>query len=89
MTNKWEHMTIQEYLIFSISSMYVFLPLNAQGLLEFALNWTNNQHLIDWINFFWIVIVQIQTRHVRNHMGKENTTVIIFDHEGVKIMKKI
>ncbi len=48
------------------------------------------------INFFGIVTVQIQIRDVRDHMGKENTTIslmgwkiIIFDHEGVKTLNVI
>jgi len=52
--------------------------------------------LIGCINVFWIVTVQIQTRHVRDHIGKENTTIslvdgkiIMFDHESVKTMEVI
>jgi len=50
--------------------------------------------LISCINFFWIVTIQIQTRHVRGCIGKENITIsliewkiIMFDHEGIKTTK--
>jgi len=46
------------------------------------------------VSIFKIVTVEIQTRHVRDHIEKENTTIslmdwkiIMFDHEGVKTMK--
>jgi len=62
--------------------------------LEICSNWTEKNILISWINFFWIVTVQIQTRHSRDHIGKQNTTItlqnwniIMFDHEGVKTTK--
>jgi len=66
------------------------------SFLEFALNWTKRQHFVSFINFFLIAIVQIQTRHARDHGGKENSTIsligwkiIMLDHEGVKIVKVI
>jgi len=41
------------------------------------------------------VTIQIQSRHVRHHIGKENTSIslmdwkiVMFDHEGVIIVKK-
>jgi len=47
--------------------------------------------LISCTNLFCTVTVQIQTQYVRDHLGKENTTIslmdwkiIMFDHEGVK-----
>jgi len=43
---------------------------------------------------FLIVIIQIQTRHVEDYIGKENTTIslmdwkiIMFDHEGFKMVE--
>jgi len=54
----------------------------------------NTNILISCINFFWIVTIQIQTRHGRDHIGKEKTTIslmewklIMFDHECVKTAK--
>jgi len=51
---------------------------------------------MSFINFFWIATIQIQTIHIRDHMGKENTTIslvdwklIMFEHKGVKIVKVI
>jgi len=65
-------------------------------LLGSALCWIRSQHLDKYHQFLWIVIVNIQTRHVRDDMGKENTTIslidwkiIMFDHEGVKTTKVI
>jgi len=44
--------------------------------------------------FFGNVIIQIQTRDIKDHLGKENATIslmdwkiIMFDHEGVKLQK--
>jgi len=49
---------------------------------------------ISCTNVFWIVTIEIQTRYVRDHIGKENITIslmdwkiITFDHEGVKTTK--
>jgi len=64
------------------------------SFLEFALNWTKCQYFDKLHQFFWIVIVQIQTRHIRDRLGKENTStllmdwkIIMFNHEGVQIAK--
>jgi len=61
------------------------------SFLEFALNWIKCQHFDKLYQFFGNVTVQIQTRHVRDCIGKENTTISLmewkitmFDHEGVK-----
>jgi len=35
--------------------------------------------LISCINFLWIVTIQIQTRNVRDQIGKENTTISLMD----------
>jgi len=69
-------------------------PRPTLSFLEIALNWTKSQHFDKLNQFFWIVTIQIQTRHVRDHIGKENTTIafkdwniIMLDHQGFKTMK--
>ena len=61
--------------------------------LEFALNWTKSQNFDMIYNFFGNVIVQIQTRHIKDHLEEKKTLsftdwkLIMFDHEGIKIAK--
>jgi len=66
------------------------------SFLECALNWTKKQHFDKFYQFLKIVTIQIQIRHVRDHMGKENTIIslmdwkiIMFDHEDIKTVKVI
>jgi len=59
---------------------------------KLALNWTKSQHF-DKLYQFWIVTIQIQTRDVRDHLGKKKSLmdwkIIMFDHERVKTLKVI
>jgi len=66
------------------------------SFLEFFLNWWKSQNFDELHQFLKIMTEKIQTRHVRNQIEKENTTIllmdwkiIMFDHEGVKIAKVI
>jgi len=49
--------------------------------------------IIEWMKLELIQTIQIQTRDVRDHIGKKKRNtgwkiIIMFDHEGVKTMKK-
>jgi len=64
------------------------------NFLEFALNWIKCQYFDKFYQLNFFLTIQFQTRHVRDHMGKENTIIslmgwkiIMFDYEGVKTMK--
>ncbi len=54
------------------------------SFLEVALNWTKSQHFGMLYHFKKSVTVQIQIRHVRDHLGKENTTISPMDWKIIR-----
>jgi len=72
-------------------------PMPFLRFLEFILNWTKKSIFFRKLyQIFKTIIKQIQTRHIKDPVEEENTTIllmdwkiIMFDYEGVKTMKVI
>jgi len=90
----WSTLKLFKWLTTSASTLTPKCPRPFLSFYKFAPNWTRSQHFDKLYQFFWNVTIQIQFRNVRDHIGKENTTIslvdwklIMFDHEGVKTAK--
>jgi len=72
------------------------MPKAYLAFLGICSNWKKRQHFDKLYQFLWFVTIQIQTRHVKDHIKEKNSTILfidqkilMFDPEGVRNTKMI